>query len=528
MADRNDDHAVVIGGSMAGLLAARVLAEAYARVTVVDRDDLAPSGAPRRGVPQGRHIHALLAGGQQALEELFPGLTRELAAHGAPVGDVLGDARLLFGGHRLARAEAGLTVVSASRPLLEERVRARVRALPRVTSAPRADVAGLRASPDGGRVTGVRLVQRADGSAAAVLGADLVVDASGRGSRAPAWLDGLGFGRPGEDRVHVGVRYATRRYRLPARALGGDLACIHGPAPDRPRGGALARLEGDMWMVTVFGLLGDDPPTDPEGFLAFARSLPFPDLHEALRGGEPVDDPVAFAFPANLRRRYERMRRLPEGFLVMGDALCSFNPVYGQGMTVAAQQALALREQLTGGDSLDCRRALRSIAAVVDIPWRLTVGADFALPGVAGRRPAGTRVMNRYVARLQAAAAHDPAVARAFVRVTGLVDRPEALLRPAIARRVLRRGVGRAGASGGRELPITAPHGWKQDTRVTDPATPSPSTPEGNEMSLRSLLRRATRMTERGVSRTGGKTRGTAQRTRATGRRGLRRSRRAD
>jgi hypothetical protein len=222
------------------------------------------------------------------------------------------------------------------------------------------------------------------------------------------------------------------------------------------------------------------------------------------------------------------MRRLPEGFLVMGDALCSFNPVYGQGMTVAAQQALALREQLAGGDSLDCRRALRSIAAVVDIPWRLTVGADFALPGVAGRRPAGTRVMNRYVARLQAAAAHDPAVARAFVRVTGLVDRPEALLRPAIARRVLRRGVGRAGASGGRELPITAPHGWKQDTRVTDPATPSPSTPEGNEMSLRSLLRRATRMTERGVSRTGGKTRGTAQRTRATGRRGLRRSRRAD
>ncbi len=436
MTDGNDHHAVVIGGSMSGLLAARVLADAHARVTVVDRDDLTPSGTPRRGVPQGRHIHALLAGGHQALEELFPGLTSELVAHGAAVGDVLGDARLLFGGHRLARADAGLTVASASRPLLEERVRARVRALPQVTFAPRADVAGLHPSPDGGRITGVRLVRRADGSAEEVLAADLVVDASGRGSRAPAWLETLGFGRPGEDRLHVGVRYATRRYRLAGEALDGDLAFIHGPATDRPRGGALARLEGGVWMVTLFGLLGDDPPTDPDGFLAFAGSLPFPDLHDALRAGEPIDDPVAFAFPANVRRRYERMRRLPAGFLVMGDALCSFNPVYGQGMTVAAQQAVALRDHI-GGD-LSCERALRSLAGVVDVPWRLTVGADLALPGVAGRRPPGVRIANRYLARLLATAAHDPVVARAFVRVTGLVDRPDALLRPAIARRVLR------------------------------------------------------------------------------------------
>ncbi|HEX6418477.1 MAG TPA: hypothetical protein VFZ77_08265 [Acidimicrobiales bacterium] len=435
--DDTSDHAVVIGGSVAGLLAARVLAESHP-VTIVDRDDLAPTGAPRRGAPQARHIHALLARGQQVLEELFPGLTGELAACGAPTGDVLADARLLLGGHRLARTGAGLTVLSASRTLLEERIRARVRDLPGVTFAPRADVTGLRTSPGGGRVTGVRLVRRADGSAEEVLDAGVVVDASGRGSRAPAWLEALGVGRPDEERVHVGVRYATRRYRLPADALGGDLACIHGPAAGQPRGGALARLEGGMWMATLFGMLGDHPPSDPQGFLAYAASLPFPDIHEALHDGEPVDDPVAFAFPANARRRYERMRRVPDGFVPVGDAVCSFNPIYGQGMTVAALQALALREALRRGDRPLGHRARRALARSIDAPWQMAVGADLAHPGVDGRRTPALRLAGGYVARVQAAAAHDPEVARAFVRVTGLVDGPGALMRPGVVRRVLR------------------------------------------------------------------------------------------
>ena len=225
------DHAVVLGGSIAGLLAARVLADAYAEVTVLDRDALTPGVAPRRGVPQGRHIHALLARGQSALEELFPGFTEELVAHGAPVGDMLGDARLLLGGHRLARAETGLRVVSVSRPLLEDRIRARVRTLRAVSFAPPCDVVGLRPSHDGRRVTGVRVLRRADASAEETLTADLVVDATGRGSRTPRWLASLGFGRPKEEQVRVDVGYATRRYRLPADGLNGDLACVPARRP---------------------------------------------------------------------------------------------------------------------------------------------------------------------------------------------------------------------------------------------------------------------------------------------------------
>jgi 2-polyprenyl-6-methoxyphenol hydroxylase-like FAD-dependent oxidoreductase len=437
MTHRSHDHAVVVGGSMAGLLAARVLADAYRAVTVLDRDELVPRDAARRGVPQGRHIHALLARGQQVLEELFPGLTEELVAHGVPVGDALGDARLLFGGHRLARGHTGLLAVSASRPLLEERVRARVRDLPGVTFAQRSDVVGLRASPDGRRITGVRLLRRADESAEEVLPADLVVDAAGRGSRSHAWLQALGCDRPDEERVAVDVGYATRRFHLPADALDGDLACVHGPGPDRPRGGALARLEGGVWMLTLFGFRGDHPPTDPEGHLGFAESLRFPDIRDALRAGEPIDDPVAFRFPANVRRRYERVRRLPDAFLAMGDAMCSFNPIYGQGMTVAALQALALRRHLRSTTDIRCRHAFRSFARVIDAPWQMTIGADLAVPGVEGTRSTKLRIASTYLTRLQAAAAHDADVARAFVRVTGLVDPPDALLRPAIARRVL-------------------------------------------------------------------------------------------
>ena len=431
------DHAVVLGASIAGLLAARVLAETYAQVTVLDRDALAPGVAPRRGVPQGRHVHALLARGQHVLEELFPGLTDELVEQSAPVGDMLGDARLLFGGHRLAPALTGLQVVSVSRPLLEDRIRARVRALAAVRFAPPCDVAGLLPSPDRRRVVGVRVLRRADASAGETIDADLVVDATGRGSRTPRWLEALGFEPPEQEQLRVDVGYATRRYRLPADSLCGDVACVHGPTPERPRGGALARIEGDTAMLTLFGMLGDHPPKDSAGFDAFARSLHFPDLHEAIAAAEPLDDPVGFRFPANVRRRYERLRRFPDGLLVFGDAVCSFNPIYGQGMTVAALQALALRDHVRPGLPPRSRSVQRSIARAIDVPWELALGADLSLPDVDGPRPPRRRVANAYMSRLLAAAADDPQLSRAFVRVTGLIDPPEALLRPATALRVL-------------------------------------------------------------------------------------------
>jgi 2-polyprenyl-6-methoxyphenol hydroxylase-like FAD-dependent oxidoreductase len=432
------DRAVVLGASMAGLLAAQVLSDSYGQVTVIDRDELPEASMHRRGVPHGRHLHALAARGQQALEELFCGLTAELVADGVPAGDMLADTRLFLSGHRLRQAPTGLGLLCASRPVLEGRVRARVRALPNVRLVDRCDVVGLATTPDRRRVTGARLLRRADGSAEEVLGAGLVVDATGRGARTPAWLEALGYPRPEREQVRVGLGYATRIYRLPPDALGGDLAILQAATPWHPRAGALQVLEGDRWMVTLAGILGDHPPTDPVGFLDFARSLRFPDIYQAVRDAEPLDDPVAFRFPASVRHRYEKLDRFPDGLLVMGDAVASFNPIYGQGMSVAALEALALRRHLEHGTAPRPRRWFRELARVVDVPWDIAAGGDLVFPGVQGRRTARVRLVSAYLARLHAAAAHDADLAGAFLRVVGLVAPPGSLLRPGVAARVLR------------------------------------------------------------------------------------------
>jgi 2-polyprenyl-6-methoxyphenol hydroxylase-like FAD-dependent oxidoreductase len=431
------DRAVVLGASLAGLLAARVLTDAYAQVTVIDRDELPQASTHRRGVPQGRHVHVLLARGQQALEELLPGLTAELVAHGVPAGDVLANGRWYLSGHRLRQAHTGLVALCPSRPFLESHVRAKVRTLPNLTFLDSCDIVGLAAAPDRRRVTGARVLRRA-GSAEEVLSADLVVDATGRGSRSPVWLEALGYARPEQEQVWIGLGYATRTYRLPPDALGGDLGVLHGVTPQHPRGGALQMLESDRWMLTLAGILGDHPPTDPDGFLAFTRSLQFPDIYQTIRDAEPLDDLVGFRFPASVRHRYERLDRFPDGLLVTGDAVCSFNPIYGQGMSVAAVEALTLGRHLERDTQPQPRRFFHDLARVVDVPWDIAAGGDLVFPGVKGRRTLRVRLVNSYLARLHAAAAHDASLASAFVRVAGLVAPPQSLLRPDVAVRVLR------------------------------------------------------------------------------------------
>jgi 2-polyprenyl-6-methoxyphenol hydroxylase-like FAD-dependent oxidoreductase len=431
-------RAVVLGGSVAGLVAARVLAGGYDEVVVVERDHLPEGAEHRRGVAQGRHVHALLAGGQQALEQLFAGLTAELTALGAPVGDMLGDVHAHLGGYALRRGRSDLLAVHVSRPALEASLRARVRALPNATLMDRCDGAGLTTTADATAVTGVRVIRRADGSAEETLAADLVVDATGRHSRAPAALEALGYGHPPVERIGIGVGYATRTYRLGPNALGGDLGILVGATPQHPRGGALATVEGGRCLVTLFGVLGDHPPTDVAGFEEFASTLQCPEVYEAVRDAEPLDEPVAFRHPASVRHRYERLRRFPDGLLVVGDAVSTFNPIYGQGMSVVALQGLALRRHLAEPGCPRPLEFMREVGRIVDVPWGMAAGGDLSFPGAEGPRTIGMRVLGEYVTRLQAGAAHDARLGRAFLRVAGLVDPPMALLRPDVVARALR------------------------------------------------------------------------------------------
>lgn len=426
--------AVVIGAGIAGLAAARALADRFARVLLVDRDELPDTASPRDGAPQSRHPHVLLAAGQRALEELFPGLGAELVAAGAVPLDPGRQLRLYRFGSVWTAEPVGFDLVSMTRPLLELTLRKRVAALPNVTVRTGVSVTGL--SGVDHRVTGVLLD---DGER---VPADLVVDCSGRGRRSDRWLATLGLPAPEELEVKVGIGYVTRLYRREAAHLPSAAGVFVLPtAPAERRLGLMLPVEGDRWLVAIGGWHGDHPPADGPGLLRAAQLLPEPTIGTVLSESEPLGEVTTHQFPASRRRRFERLREVPAGYLAAGDAVCSFNPVYGQGMTCAALEGLALRAVLDRhpGVSADLTRAFyRSVARIVSVPWRFAVGADFVYPQTTGPRPPGLALLNAYSRRLQRVAQVDPAVRRTFTGVQHLLLPPGALFTPAMAVTVLR------------------------------------------------------------------------------------------
>jgi 2-polyprenyl-6-methoxyphenol hydroxylase-like FAD-dependent oxidoreductase len=452
---RNGEHAVVIGASVAGLLAARALCDAYERVTIVERDTLPAVGEGRKAVPQGSHAHVMLASGQRAIEELLPGITDELSAAGAQ-SCASRDIRFVIAGHQLSREAEGAHVLLASRPLIEGHVRRRVLALPNVAVRERCDAVDLLASRDGERVTGVRVRPRGAGGDVEPLEADLVVAASGRAARVPALLQALGYPRPAEERLRVDLLYVSRRVRLQPRALGDDKLIGIGARPGLPRGLMLIAQE-DHWILTVSGYgAKHHPPTEEKGYLAFVATVAPPDVLMAIRESEPLGELVTHGFPANQRRRYERLKRFPGGLLVLGDAVSSFNPLYGQGMSVAALEALELRRCLERGEQRLAHRFFRAAGKVVDQAWDMAIGGDLGLPEVEGHRPLMLRMTNAYVERLLRVAERDPIVAAAFSDVGDLLAPPQEIMRPRILWRVLRGNLRRAPVVAAEAAPAPA------------------------------------------------------------------------
>lgn len=442
-AHRPHEHAVVIGGSIAGLLAARVLAGHFARVTIVERDRLPDDASFRSGAPQAHHAHTLLAQGQEIIEGLLPGFGAELEAAGAVPFDPTLHVRTLLPGGWSPSVPSGLRVLAASRSLIESVVRRHVLALSGVTTLQSCDVADLVFDATGQRVTGVTVqarLGRARGRE--TLSAELVVDASGRSSRAPAWLEQHGFGTVEQQVVSAQVGYATRWYEAPPGVVEQRQSLWVQMLPGRgTRGGLLMPMENGKMVVTLFGAADDCPPTDEEGFEAFAHSLPTRAIYNTMKRARPLTHVYSFRRTENRLRRYDRMARFPDGFAVLGDACAALNPSHGQGMTAAALEAVALDETLRrrpaslNGVSRDFQKRL---ARVIVPLWQATAADDLRWPGsVGGALSPRARLRHRYTDHLRAQFTRRPELYVRFVRAAHGVEPGRALYGPRAAASIL-------------------------------------------------------------------------------------------
>lgn len=437
--DKSGKSVVVIGASMAGLLAARVLADHFEQVTLLERDTFPAPGENRKGVPQGNHIHFLLESGRQIMEIYLPGLTDELTQLGAArVADVSMNMRWFQSGGYHRPGVSDISGVGVSRPTLEASVRARVLALPNVQALEDCNVLGLVTTADNSRVTGVRLINRQTGGVEETMRADLVVDASGRGSRSPAWLEKLGYERPVVEEVRIGMGYTTCYFRRQPEHIPGLDGIAFLATPPNKRLGVILAQDRNRWVVTLGGYLGDHVSTDYQKFLEAARTLPTSHIYNIVKDAEPLGEPVAYKFPANLRRRYDKLTRFPEGYLVFGDALCSFNPIYGQGMTVAAMEARALGECLANSRHQLAKRFFAKASKIIDVSWNTAVGNDLSYPDVEGPRSPMVRFLNWYIGKLHLVAHHDAQVSIAFLKVINMVAPPPTLMHPRIVWRVMK------------------------------------------------------------------------------------------
>ncbi|CAN5473874.1 hypothetical protein BH10CHL1_BH10CHL1_44940 [soil metagenome] len=439
-------HAIVIGGSIAGLTAARVLTNHFAKVTIIERDAAQRADSYRTGVPQGRHPHILLGLGQQLLEEMFPGLFKQLLAEGAVQMDLGHEFQFFVNSGWSQPFDSQITGVICSRPMLESAVYQRVAAHPHVQILHEKLVLWLCTDEQKHQATGVQMRDRHNVLAApTTLQADLVLDASGRDSRALEWLEGLGYTPPQEATINAFAGYSTRIYRKPANfADTWKSLYIMATYPHTPRGAVILPMEGDRWQVCLIGMNGDYPPTDEAGFMEFARSLRTPRFYEAIKHAEPLTDLYGYRRAENRMRYYEKLPRYLENFLVTGDAVYAFNPVYGQGMSTAAMASQTLDACLhkQSGQSLNglAQAFQKALAGVVAGPWQLATGQDVRWPKTTGGQSPDpmTRMVRHYLDRVLATMPYSAAVSEAFLYVQNMLKPPTSLFHPKILWQVLK------------------------------------------------------------------------------------------
>jgi len=427
-----DKHAVVVGAGIAGLLAAAALSGTAEKVTIIDKDVLPEAAKLRKGVPQGAHVHTLLGYAVETIDKLLPGLMAEVYAAGAVkirrnhdiwFHDSVGPTPI---------RDVGIITPSVTRPLLEHVIRQRVLALPNVHLRDDTQMTDLE-SDGQGRITGLQV--EADGTSE-LISADLVMECSGRASNLAVWLPAHGYGEVPTQRLKILMGYTSGFFRLPPDISKNAKACLMLAVPPCYRAAYLTPVDGGLWLATMYGRGRDTAPRNADGFIAWTNGLPHPVIHGILARAEPVSDFKTYKIPFGVWYRYDQMPTFPGGLLPMGESLASFNPMYGQGMSLAAGQALSLRDAIRGGfDGNLAARYFEGCNVLNGVGWSVMETRDFAYDCTSGERPPDLEDRWQAALAIRRLAEVDPEVHALSVRVTHLLESPSVLAQPNIVER---------------------------------------------------------------------------------------------
>ena len=457
-------RAVVIGGSIGGLLTARVLADHYDEVILVERDHFPPGSENRPGVPHARHLHFIMKRGMMVIDRYFPGVRAQLLESGCHLVDQGTDFRIMYRYGWSPRVKTGLELITFTRPLLESAMRQQLAEQPKVRFIEGFEVAGLVPNADHTGISGVRLLpRRREGEIEEqILHAELVVDSSGRMSPAPEWLQEIGYAAPQESEVDAFWGYATRIYEPPAdMKVDWKILFLMNRPPYQPRAGIIQSIEGNRWLVTIAGVMHDYPPTEEDAFLQFAKSLSSPELYNAISQAKPLSKIWGYRRTSNRLRHYDKLERMPKGFVALGDSVCAFNPVYGLGMTLTGLEVEELERCLQasdGGRTFEPLTFQKAVGKLVTAPWALTTGEDLRWPATQGGEiTPKVKFMHWYIDQVIHLIPKSPEVFVRFQEVNHMMKGPEALFHPAVLFRVLKNAMTPTRTPKAAKAPATVP-----------------------------------------------------------------------
>lgn len=427
------ERAIVIGGGIAGKLVAKALSDTFHEVIILEADKEYHEITPRKRVPQSNHPHVLLKSGEIAIEKLFPDLFRQLIDKGSIISNFTKDLKWHHFGHWKKPFSGDMILVQQSRPMLEFHLQERINQVSNIITKYETMADQLLIDREQNKVCGVKIRSLITGKEEE-LHASLVVDASGFASKSIEWLKANGI-YVKEESVGIQLFYSTRLFRLKEKELNWRNLLISPSFPVNPFGAFIQTLEDNRFSVTFSGYSNENPPKTKEEFESYAQKLPVPDVVDFLREAEPISDIKIHRIPYQSRRRYDQARDIPEGFLVVGDAHCRFDPLFGHGISVAAMQAVELQHDLRGMTSLDkgfTQRFHKKISKIIATPWDMATTEAFRHPHIEGKRTIVLKFKQWYTKKVYMASAFEPEIYSRLVKVMNLVRSPLHLFHPKV------------------------------------------------------------------------------------------------